>query len=143
MKTKTLILAGLICAASVASSMAQSVFSANAVGYITLTVPPGFSMIANQLNGTATTVPQLITGVPTGTQVFKFDTGTQSYVGALYAGAGPGWQPSAAANAMTLLPGEGIFIKNSTASSFTLTFVGSVPAGTLQNVIPAGFAMVS
>jgi hypothetical protein len=142
MKTKTLILAGLICAASVASSVAQSVFSANAVGYVTLTIPPGFSMIANQLNGTGTTVPALLGSVPAGTQVFKFNTGTQSYSSATYLGNNA-WAVQATANAMSLNPGEGIFIKNNTATSFSLTFVGSVPSGSLVTVLPAGFTIAS
>ena len=122
--------------------MAQSVYSANAVGYVTLTVLPGFSMIANQLNGSATTVPALITGCPPGTKVYKFNGTTQGYDIITYLG-GTSWNPSGVANAMTLAPGEGIFIKNPAVTNFTLTFVGSVPTGTLNNVIPSGFSIIS
>jgi len=140
MKTKTLILAALIGAASVASSVAQSVYSANAVGYVTLTIPPGFSMIANPLNGSSTTIPGLISSAPIGTQVYKFDATSQGYTSVSYLGF---WNPPSAANAMTLVPGEGVFIKNPATTNFTITFVGSVPSGNLVNSIPAGYSIVS
>ena len=46
MRTKTLLLTAALAAAGVVSSMAQ-VYSVNSVGYVNLTLPNGFSMIAN------------------------------------------------------------------------------------------------
>jgi hypothetical protein len=140
MKTKSLILAALVGAAGVVSSVAQSVYSANAVGYVTLTIPPGFSMIANPLNGSSTTVPSLLGSPPIGTQVYKFDAVAQGYTTVSYIGF---WNPSGPANAMTLVPGEGIFIRNPASTNFTVTFVGSVPTGNLVNSVPSGYSILS
>lgn len=120
--------------------MAQ-VFSVNAVGYINVAVPPGFSLIANQLNNGGNTVPTLMPTAPAGTTIYKFN-GT-GYDIVSFDDLDNAWAPAAAANAMTLNPGEGAFIRNPTAAAFNVTFVGEVPTGSLSNPIPAGFSIRS
>jgi hypothetical protein len=115
--------------------MAQQVFSVNAVGFVNVAVPPGYSMIANPLNAATNTIPALFAGVPDGTTIYKFN-GTTFSVNGLDLGE---WSDPA----QTLLPGEGAFIRNPTAAAFQVTFVGEVMQGSLSNPLPAGFSIKS
>lgn len=135
---KALFAAGLISLGAVLSSQADTtVYSVNAVGFVNINVPAGFSMIANPLVSTSSTLDSLITGVATGTTVYQWN-GT-SFKIATYLN-GSGWLPGN--HGITLSPGQGAFIN--TVSPITLTFVGEVPTGNTSNIaIPAGFSMIS
>jgi hypothetical protein len=135
MRTKTLLLTAALSAVGLTSSTAQQVFSVNAVGFVNVSVPKGFSMIANPLNAPTNTIPVLFAGVPEGTTLYKFD-GTSYSVNVLDLGE---WTTPA----QTLVPGEGAFILNSTAAAFTVTFVGEVMQGALSNPLPANFSIKS
>lgn len=137
MRTKTLLLTAAVCAAGVATSMAQTVYSVNAVGYANVNIPPGFSIIANPLIGATNTVPALFSGLPSGSTIYKFVNGAY-VINGLRPGA-LGW----ADKTMTLVPGEGAFIFNSGSATVTNTFVGDVAAGTLTTQIPAGFSLIA
>ncbi|PYJ96868.1 MAG: hypothetical protein DME23_18460 [Verrucomicrobia bacterium] len=134
----------MLSAAGIATSLAQgTVYSVNAVGYINLTIPPGFSIIANQLDNIVGSSPdnRLSALIPTaadGTTVYKF-TGS-GYSISTYDVLQPGWLPN---GNDTLNPGEAAFIRNSTSGNITITFVGQVPQGHLVNSIPANFSMKS
>lgn len=124
---------GLVSSAAV---MAQSVYSLNAVGYVNTTIPTGFSIIANPLNASTNTLSSLIVGAPEGTTVYKYNganfdiaTYSQDDYGNLV------WD-----NDLTLVPGEGAWIKN-TGSAFTNTFVGEVVTGTNTVAVPVGFSL--
>jgi hypothetical protein len=137
MRTKTLLLAAATLAASLGISSAQSVYSQNVVGYINQVIPPGFSMIANQVDydgtGTNNTLAHIFPSAPNGTYVYKFTgSGYSTYV------YGGGWLPDAN---LTLNPGEGAFINNLSGSPITNTFVGTVLQGTFTNTVPAGFSI--
>ncbi len=117
--------------------MAQ-VYSVNAVGYINLSIPAGFSLIANQLDaGTGNNiVSKLFTTLPDGTTLYKFSGG--AYIINGYS-ADAGWDlPN-----MTLAPGEGTWIRNPGTAAISVTFVGNVPQGTLTTPVPAGFSIIS
>lgn len=119
---KTLICAALV-AAGIATSVAQNVYSLNVVGYYNITVPAGqYKMIANQLVQTNAEIQNLLS-VPGGTTLLKW-TGV-SFAPNNY-DPDFGWDDPTA----TLGPGEGAFIKNNSASPFTITFVGEVNQGT-------------
>lgn len=138
MRTKTLILTAALGAAGIATSMAQ-VFSVNAVGYINLNIPPGYSIIANQLVQTSTTLNSLIPTPAPGTTVYKFGGGNvfiNVYDPDL------GWDPN---GNETFDLGGGLFILNPTASPFTITLVGDVPQGAAHSVNPVlpGFSLMS
>jgi hypothetical protein len=137
MRTKTLLATAVLSAAGVATSMAQ-VFSVNAVGYINVDVPPGFSMIANQLNAANNAISALIPTAPGGTAIYKF-TGS-AYEIYTFDDLDSVWLPNGNA---TLNPGEGAFIRNPTQQPFRVTFVGEVPTGSLSNPLPAGFSIRS
>jgi hypothetical protein len=113
-----------------ATSMAQ-VFSVNAVGYVNVNAPQGFSMIANPLNNGGNKLSELLPSVPLGTSVFKFNSTTSQFESSTFIAA---WIPD-----LTLNPGEGAFINLDAPT--TLTFVGEVPQGELSNPIPAGFSI--
>jgi hypothetical protein len=43
----------------------------------------------------------------------------------------------------TVVPGEGVFVRNTSATDLVVTFVGEVPQGTLNNAYPAGLSIRS
>ena len=139
MRTKTLLLTAALAAAGVASSLAQSVYSVNVVGYINVACQPGFTMIANQLISTNNTVDQMFTAnSPDGATILAWNQtlGTFDYNNFAF-GA---WDfPNA-----TLSPGQGVMYQNPNSTPATFTFVGEVPQGANLSVafIP-GFNMVS
>ena len=138
MRTKTLLLSAAVGVAGLVAASAQTVYSVNSVGYINLSVPTGFSMIANQLdNGNGNTVADVLT-VPDGTVVFKYNAQTAGYDNNTFL-FGAWTDPN-----MTLNPGEGVFINNSSGNPIDLTFVGEVPQGDDSNQnVPAGFTIQS
>jgi hypothetical protein len=144
MRTKTILLSAILGAISGVSLMAQ-VYSLNAVGYINVTVPNGFSIIANQLNTTNNNVSPLLDsqlgdGNHDGCRVYKFNG--SSYTGLqVDSFNSPPWDGDAPHTTMN--PGEAVFFLNTTGAPFTITFVGTVLQGNLTNSIPAGFSLIS
>ncbi len=138
MKAKALLAAGLMMAASAASSLAQTVYSVNAVGFVNVTFPPGFTIACNPLVGATNTVPVLFPNLQILSAVFKFDPVTGSFNSSTYLGSGIWTSPS-----MTLVPGEAYFLKNTASTNVVVTFVGNVAQGTLTTSLPAGFSMAS
>jgi hypothetical protein len=154
MRTKTLLLTGALTALSSAALMAQTnVYSLNAVGYINVTAYPGFTIIADQLIGA--TNNQIVNLFPNGPgsategaydglTIYKFSGGAYtSDVGDSQLGQGTtGWDSG---GVITLNPGEAAWIHNNRSTNFTLTFVGTVPTGTLSETIngPNQFNLIS
>lgn len=140
MRTKTLLLTAAVSAVGIASSMAQAVYSVNAVGFVNLTIPAGFSIIANPLNTSNNNTTNLLTGqVPDGTQVYTLNGTAYTINGATVVGTETAWD----LDTQILDPGTGFFIRNPTSNSFQITFVGEVPQGSLSNALPAGFSLKS
>ncbi len=138
MRTKTLLLAAVLGAAGVANSMAQ-VYSVNAVGYINLSLTPGFNLIANQLNASPNNSLETLfgTSLGSGDTVSKFNgTGFDSAIalgGGVFLYSGP---------TFGLSPGDGVYIQVGAAT--TVTLVGDVPQGPALTVsMPAGLSVVS
>jgi hypothetical protein len=136
MRTKTLLLTAVLGVAGVAATtaQAQSVYSLNAVGYVSLSLGAGFTMIANPLNNVTNDLKTILTNVPVNTAVYVFNPSTASYTPSLFRASG--WTVDSVLN-----PGSGAFISLPTAT--TVTFVGNVPQGTLQNTVPPGFSIQS
>jgi len=152
MRTKTLLLSGVVAALSGASIMAQ-VYSANAVGYVNVSIPGGqFAIVADQLfaNGAGQAqyistaqstgvLDQLLDGAHNGVEVFKLTNGT--FINFIVTpnavlGQPPFWT-GANAQTATLNPGEAAYVYNPFTTNITLTFVGTVPQGTaLVNPLP-------
>lgn len=148
MRTKALLLTAALAAAGVSTSVAQ-VYSVNAVGYVNVSVPPGFSMVSNPLNaGTGNnTVGKLFAnitgGVPTGFRVYSFNESTGLYNTAANYLPGVGFSPAGSAN-VEVPPGKGVFVFNPQAAgspALTLTFVGEVVQGNITESVPTGFSI--
>ena len=133
---KIVLLAGMVAMTGAASLVAAEVTSINAVGFANVTIPTGFSMIANPLAASSSTLSSLLSSAPAGTQVFKFNGST--FDNALHLGGG-NWINGG----LTLVPGEGAFVQNTSGSQFSVTFVGEVQTGNLVNPVPAGFSIRS
>jgi hypothetical protein len=108
MKTKALLLAGLVSLAGVTASEAQTVYSINSVGYYNLSIPTGYSMIANQMFSSETTLQDLLPNPTPGMIVFKW-TGALFEASEYFGAPFNAWSPDGSA---TLVPGEGAFIYN-------------------------------
>jgi hypothetical protein len=144
MRTKTVLLTTLLGAASIASSVAQTVYSVNAVGYVNVTVPASsFALLANPLNQPTNTLAAVLPDAPSGSKVYivnatgAFDQFTKQTTGA-WTGAGVA--------AARLNPGTGFFFKNGATTNYTLTFVGEVPQTSdttpLTITYTAGFSLL-
>lgn len=142
MRTKTVLLTTLLGAVSIASSVAQTVYSVNAVGYVNVTVKNNsFALLANPLNQPTNSIAAVLPDVPKGTKVYainktsgQFDTFTKLPSGI--------WSGDA-----TLAPGVGFFVKAPNGTNdLSITFVGEVPQTTdttpLTITYPVGFSLV-
>lgn len=132
MRTKTLLIAAAALAAGLASSQAQTVYSANIVGYVNVTFPAGqFTLISNPLDNGTNTANDLLAALPNKSTIQLWNgTGFDTY-GKTSSGFTP-TNPSIAV-------GSGFFVNSS--ALVTNTFVGNVvPAsgGSSTNVIPQG-----
>lgn len=132
MRTQKLLVAAAVLAVSVATSIAQP-YSQNIVGYVNLTIPAGFSLIANPLNTTNNSLDTLFPNASFGDTVYKFNESTSVFDSSVFFGS---WSPS-----FTLNPGEGAFYNANVG--MTNTFVGTVLTGNLTNAFPAGFSIRS
>jgi hypothetical protein len=137
MRTKTLLLTAVLGIAGAVSSSAQ-VYSVNAVGYVNVVMPRGFSMIANPLKAADNKISALLPTAPAGATIYKFNPTTGSYNFSSFDDLDNAWSPDPN---ITLSPGDGAFI--TTPVQFTNTFVGEVMTGSLTNPMPAGFSIVS
>ena len=154
MRTKTLLLSGVVAALSSACVMAQ-VYSLNAVGYINVTIPPGFSIVANQLNTTNNNLsPLLDSQIPSdgvsglnACAFYKFSNASGNYTTLnpdYFSVNSIPWDQTIASNT-TLNPGEAIFVRSFNSTNITVTFVGTVLQGTLTNttIVGTGFNLIS
>jgi hypothetical protein len=148
MRTKTLLAAAAMLAAGLASSVAQSnVYSLNVVGYVNKVLTGGnkYTAVANPLNTSANTLSNLFggagVGLPAGSIVLKWNTGTADYDSYLKTGFGAGWSPVAGASVL-LDPGEGALV-HIDGADYTNTFVGEVLQGTLTVNLPTGYSLIA
>ena len=115
----------------------DEVSSANILGFASITLPPGFSLIANPLDGQSNAISDLFKEWPDGTALNKFDT--RLFKLAENAVVRGKWSnPSE-----RLLPGEGAIFFNPTSDYKTHSFVGDVLHGQPSIPIPSGFSMRS
>jgi hypothetical protein len=147
MRTKALLLTAALAAAGVSTSVAQ-VYSVNAVGYVNLTLPTGFSMVANPLNAgtgnntvTKLFAPANLSATPTACRVYIYDSATGGYSTATFSSLTSAWTGAGATK--EILPGDGAFFQNLSGAPLTATFVGEVMQGSLSTAIPQGFSIKS
>jgi len=147
MRTKALLLTAALAAAGVSTSVAQ-VYSVNAVGYVNLSLPQGFTMVGNPLDAGAgnNTVAKLfapanLSATPTGCRVYVFNNATGAYSTATFSSLTGAWGGAGASAEIN--PGDGVFFQNLTSGALTATFVGEVKQGSLSTAIPQGFSIKS
>lgn len=145
MRTKSLLAAAAIIAAGVASSQAQSnVYSLNVVGYVNLTIKPGFNLITSQLKSStgSSSVNVLLTNAPTladGSTFFGWNAGAQDFNQAdIWVQAENTWYlgDGSAPTASPAPRGDSYFINNIGADA-VLTLVGEVHQGATAVPVPA------
>jgi len=117
--------------------VAGTVYSDNVYGYVTTTLPPGFSSIANPFQTSACSVGELFADMPDGTKLHKFDA-TTFVVTDNELLRGKWTRPSE-----RFVPGEGAIIFNPTSDYRPLSFMGNVMHGSFSVPIPSGFSMRS
>jgi len=117
--------------------VANGIVSDNLLGYASITLPPGFSLIANPLHAPNNAVAELFKGWPDGTTLNKFDT--RFFRLSENAVAHGKWTNASE----QLSPGEGAIFYNPTQDYKHHSFVGEVMQGHLSMPIPAGFSMRS
>jgi hypothetical protein len=138
MRTKTLLLTAALSVAGIASSMAQAVYSVNAVGYVNTDLVPGFNLISNPLNNTTGNTIQNLFGtgiqgtIPDGMVVYYFNPNTDQFVSAAYDSLDGAFLPAANAG-QVVAPGDGVFVFVPGAAGVRVTFVGEVPQGAASN----------
>jgi len=125
-----------------ASSLAQ-VYSVNAVGYVNLTIVPGYNLIANPLNGTNNLLSTIIPTAPDGTSAFGWNNASQQFGAADTFLAGAWLDGSFNPSTTVFNPGQAFFIQNNSGAAATITFVGDVPQGGVTNNIGANYGFYS
>lgn len=140
-----MLLSALLGTLGSVSLMAQStnVYSLNAVGYINVTVQPGYNIVSCPL--IASPDNTINTLLPQGTSQYKkwqfwgFSPAT-GYVEELGQPNGT-WSKGGTS---TLNPGQAGWLFNPGANPSNITFVGTVPSGSLTNALaPSSFNLVS
>jgi hypothetical protein len=152
MRTK-LLAAAAILAAGFATVQAQNVYSLNVVGYVNLTVKPGYNLLTAQLNtpsatAAINTVLTNVVGLDDGSTLFGWNAALQTFTEpANYVGTppdGPAWYNAD----YTALAGDNVprgtafFINNIGATDATITLVGEVPQGANSISVPNNYGFL-
>jgi hypothetical protein len=148
---KTLLIAAVALAASIISSEAQ-VYSQNIVGYINLTIPNAhFALLANQLDTGSNTLDNVFASGPVSGQTYaNYWNGTsfqqfEYYNAADSPDGNVGWYDYNTGAPCTnyLSPSQGVFVRNTSGSTMTITTVGTVKTGTNFVTIANGLHIYS
>jgi hypothetical protein len=145
MRTKALLSVAAIAASAITAMAQSNVYSLNIVGYATVAVPAGYSLLANPLSAGVTNganelglqidSEQILTWNGTGFNYVSYDSGFGGWIDANFA---PSTPPS-------LPPGKGFFFYNPLPVATNITFVGQVvpgPASTNSLSLPAGYSLI-
>ena len=110
-------------------------YAARALGYVTLTVPAGYSLVANPLSNGGNRVSDIFPSAPSGSTLSKFNAMTGKWEANTFIDA---WsQPG-----MTLAPGEGA-VFNNVGAAFDVVLAGFTPWAETTLGIAAGKSVVS
>lgn len=146
MRTKTLLILAALTAAGVATSMAQSVYSLNVVGYVNVPLLTSggaapVTLVANPLMNANNNISNLFSvNIPNGSIIQRWcptcNGGDFDPVGYSYDAGSSSWVNSLTSdhNGFILNPGEGIFFINA-GGDITNTFVGDVIQGPYTNIL--------
>jgi hypothetical protein len=140
MRTKSLLAVAVLLAAGAASSMAQSVYSLNIVGYVNVTVTNAqLNLLSNPLkpsdgNYNITNTVKLLDGSSGGSTLLQWDKVNTGWI--VYDWYDTvGWFPDAPVGL-----GDGFFVKPTLTQ--TITFVGEVQTGSSTNTLVPGLNFV-
>jgi hypothetical protein len=142
---------GLVSSTAGATAQVQvppAVVTVNAVGYVNTVLVPGLNLIANPLTNEAeggNTLDHLFRAAefPPGSRIYL--PGASGFDVATSSSAGTGqryWEPLELGT-RTVEPGDGCFVDLAGTQNLTVTFVGTILQGVLQNHIPAGLSLQS
>jgi hypothetical protein len=142
MRTKTLILSALLGAlGSVAVQAQTNVYSLNAVGYINVTLYPGYNLVTCPLlaspDNTINTLFNNASDIYNGDSIYLFQGGVGYSL--ITQGRAGSWSSSGGTN--TIAPGQAVFFFNHGTTNITNTFVGTVPSGGTNILVP-GYNLV-
>jgi hypothetical protein len=154
MRTKTMLLSALLGALGSVSVMAQTnVYSLNIVGYINVSIPPGYSILTCPL--VCSPDNTLNTLLPNTNEEFGlpgFHTQVSQFTGGQYVAGETAVAPAASPNGsgwlnggsdVTINPGQAVFIYNPFTSNLPATFVGAVAPVTSQtNTLIPGYNLI-
>ncbi len=127
-------------------AVTAQVYSSNIVGYATVTVAPGYNLLANPLNAGATNGANEIMPILDGELILTWDGVRFAQVG--YDSSFGGWvgaDGQTPAAPPSLPPGEGFFLFNPGATATNVTFIGEVvpgPGGTNCLTLPVGISLL-
>ena len=146
MRTKALLSVAAIAASAITAMAQTSVYSLNIVGYATVTVPSGFSILANPLSAGATNGAAEIGLTIDGEQILTWNSAKSTFTFVTF-DATLGWLDAnfAATVPPSLPPGVGFFFFNPGKTATNITFVGQVvpnPSSTNTLSVAAGFSMI-
>jgi|ERR1035437_896118 hypothetical protein len=132
MRTKVLLCAAAL-AASLASSVAQNVYSLNVVGYVNVTLPSHqFAAVANPLDASlggtvagGNDITNLFQGVAASSTLATFNSALNDYDTPItFSGKSGAWTGN-----FSMPPGKGALYFNNGAADTVVTFVGQVQQG--------------
>ena len=139
MRTKTLLIASAVAlTAAITSSQAQTVYSANIVGYVNTTFPVGqYTLVTSPLGGASNSIDVLVPALQNGDSVLTWNSATFSYTTWDYIGSGAStvggtgygnWTTNQTTycGSPTVSPGGSFFYANGQSSPETNTFTGNV-----------------
>jgi hypothetical protein len=112
-------------------------YSANVIGYATVTLPPKLSAIANPFEGADSRVAALFKGMPDGAALSRYDP--QAHRLTTNTVEGGKWSNPEE----RFVLGEGAVFFNPTSDYKELSFVGEVLPGSISSPIPAGCSLRS
>jgi hypothetical protein len=124
--------------------MAQPVFSANVVGYINLSLVPGYNLVTVQLNSPTNTVNPVLgnSTLPDNSLLYQWDFTNKKYLNSLLFGGGVWYDASFNPATNPVVLGQAFFIFNSAAhgaAPATMTLVGEVAQGATTTAEIAGY----
>ena len=113
------------------------------VGYLNISLRPGFNLISVPLKTSESDIAGMFAmqnNLPDRLTVYVMEEG--EFHGTTYIAATKQFEPESVAMA-AIPPGRAFFVYNPLQTQVTLTFAGEVPQGRLTNSLPAGFSAVA
>jgi len=123
-----------------------NVYSVNVVGYINVTLQPGYNLVSSPLQASNNSVNTVLANIspvdPANSLLFTW--GGVSYNQGQIAGGDGFWYDPNTGNPSTQVvpPGASFFIQNGSGGNLTMTLTGSVVQGTNGYVVSKGYTFL-